>query len=70
MSQVESNTSSVKNAAKGFFHSFRELTTWKPGDNFLTKTGKVLLHIVGIFLLIALSPVLLFSLIVAFLIAL
>ncbi|UII20833.1 hypothetical protein [Fulvivirga ligni] len=70
MSKVESNASGFKKAAKGFFQSFREQTTWKPGDSILVKIGKTILHIIGIFLLIALSPFLLFSLIVAFLIAL
>ncbi|MTI20610.1 hypothetical protein E1176_06220 [Fulvivirga sp. RKSG066] len=60
----------IKKAAKGYFQNFREMTTWKEDDSWLTKTGKVLLDILGVLTLIAFSPFLLFALIVAFVVAL
>ena len=70
MQEQDSATSGIKQAAREYFQAFRDKTTWHEEDTVLTKIGKVLLHITGIFVLIALSPVLLFSLIVAFVIAL
>lgn len=60
----------MKKAASSYFQAFREMTVWKEDDSWITKTGKVLLDILGVLGLIAFSPFLLFALIVAFLIAL
>ena len=67
---MSDSANAFKESAKGYFESFRENTRWQPTDSFLTKVGKTIMHILGIFVLIALSPVLLFGLTVAFLIAL
>ncbi|MGB3466214.1 MAG: hypothetical protein WBA74_13130 [Cyclobacteriaceae bacterium] len=66
----QKTTSAWKQATKGYFQSFTDRTTFAPDDSFLTKTGKVLLRILGVVLLIAFSPLLLMALIIAFLVAL
>lgn len=72
MTKPESNDpkSGVKGQAQGLFDWWMELSSIQPGDGVAKIIQRVLIRIAGIIFMIVFSPILLFALLVAILLAL